>query len=384
MSLRDRGSDIEDSLPVELDGLETWGFADRLLAALLAGDDLDACLAAERARGMLPPGSLSDSVIDEVVPDLEALVAAGSDDRAPKSLAVNVRLPGGTTVVGTVPSVRGDTIHTVTYARMSPSSANYRVAAPTCAHRRVPRTGISRRSPWHVHRVAATGHRYRCPGPADSDCRAHNTQLARRTQTELPDSTPRPTSSRRSSTCTSFMREAPAALLQHIGCMGRGGDRQRPSASAAEKNGLPGSMRAVRTGSRSTFWCSAEWSLSRRFPGRREARRVGFWLGRIRADPAREMGSSALGGVDLTRAGWNQMKSVETRNSLLDPHNRGSRRGIRPLVRCLRPLPTGVTLLEASAGTGKTFTIAALVVATSQKAPTRTALGRDVHPNGNR
>jgi exodeoxyribonuclease V gamma subunit len=121
VNLSDRASDVEDSLPVELDSLQKWGFADRVLTELLAGGDLEACIAAERARGLLPPGSLSDSLIDQVVPDLEALVAVGSDDRSPTSVSVNVVLPSGTTVVGTVPSIRGDAIHTVTYSKMSPS-----------------------------------------------------------------------------------------------------------------------------------------------------------------------------------------------------------------------------------------------------------------------
>ena len=120
VSLSDWGSDIEDSLPVDLDGLETWQFAERLLGPVLAGGELEECLAVERARGMLPPGALSDSVIDQVVPNLEALVMVGADDRPPTSMAVNIMLRRGTKVVGTVPWVRGDSIHTVTYSRMSP------------------------------------------------------------------------------------------------------------------------------------------------------------------------------------------------------------------------------------------------------------------------
>ena len=44
----------------------------------------------------------------------------GADDRPPTSMAVNIMLRRGTKVVGTVPWVRGDSIHTVTYSRMSP------------------------------------------------------------------------------------------------------------------------------------------------------------------------------------------------------------------------------------------------------------------------
>jgi exodeoxyribonuclease V gamma subunit len=151
VNLSNRASDVEDSLPVELDSLQKWGFADRVLTELLAGGDLEACIAAERARGFLPPGSLCDSLIDQVVPDLEALVAVGSDDRSPTSVSVNVVLPSGTTVVGTVPSIRGDAIHTVTYSKMSPS-----LRLPP----RFP-TASSKLSPLHVGKTVLRDHLYR-------------------------------------------------------------------------------------------------------------------------------------------------------------------------------------------------------------------------------
>jgi exodeoxyribonuclease V gamma subunit len=119
LSLSADRDEVVDSLPVELDGLGQWGFAERMLVSVAAGDDVDSCLAAERARGMLPPGSLCDPIIDSVLPDLLALVAASSDDRPPTSAAVHLSLPGGTTVVGTVPRIRGDLIHRVTFSRMS-------------------------------------------------------------------------------------------------------------------------------------------------------------------------------------------------------------------------------------------------------------------------
>jgi exodeoxyribonuclease V gamma subunit len=119
ISLSSGRDEVVDSLPVELDGLERWGFAERMLASLTAGGDLEACLAAERARGTLPPGSLSDPIIEGMLPDLVGLVTASSDDLSPTSVAVNVTLPGGSTVVGTVPRLRGEVLHRVTFSRMS-------------------------------------------------------------------------------------------------------------------------------------------------------------------------------------------------------------------------------------------------------------------------
>ncbi|HEY2429999.1 MAG TPA: exodeoxyribonuclease V subunit gamma, partial [Acidimicrobiales bacterium] len=51
ISLGDWSTEVEDALPVELDGLERWRVGERILNAHLAGDPLDACFDAERARG---------------------------------------------------------------------------------------------------------------------------------------------------------------------------------------------------------------------------------------------------------------------------------------------------------------------------------------------
>lgn len=46
-----RDDDVEDALSIELDALERWSVAERLLEARLAGADREAAIAAERARG---------------------------------------------------------------------------------------------------------------------------------------------------------------------------------------------------------------------------------------------------------------------------------------------------------------------------------------------
>ena len=101
---------------------------DRLLEGHLAGADLDACVAAERARGTLPPGRLADRVLDDVRPTVEALAAeaaalraeAGAGAGDPHSVDVNVRLPDGRSLVGTIPGVSGDLLLTVTYSSVAP------------------------------------------------------------------------------------------------------------------------------------------------------------------------------------------------------------------------------------------------------------------------
>ncbi len=122
--------EVNDALPIELDPLEKWEVGDRLLTARLAGADLSAAVAAEVARGILPPGRLVDAVVDDIAPTVEALVAAleavpgvGSEAR---SLDVNARLPDGRLLIGTVPGVRHSIIVRCVYSRLGPK---HRLAA---------------------------------------------------------------------------------------------------------------------------------------------------------------------------------------------------------------------------------------------------------------
>jgi len=126
MSLGDWNEEVDDALPVELDGLQAWGVGQRILDARLAGAGIDACITAELARGQLPPGSLSDSVLARIRSAAGALVAAAPLAGTPDSVEVNVRLDDGRLLVGTVPGVVGDVVCTVTYSRVGPK---HRLAA---------------------------------------------------------------------------------------------------------------------------------------------------------------------------------------------------------------------------------------------------------------
>jgi len=86
--------EIEDALPVELDGLGRWGVGKRLLEARMAGVDAETAKLAEIARGTLPPGYLGKPVIDRVRPTVEEIVAAAPAGEA-SALDVRVALSGG-------------------------------------------------------------------------------------------------------------------------------------------------------------------------------------------------------------------------------------------------------------------------------------------------
>jgi exodeoxyribonuclease V gamma subunit len=121
ISLRTKTRDFEDAIPIDLDGLELWQVADRMLQAQLAGADGQACLAAELARGALPPGRLADPVLDKIADPVGELVRIGRSQHVPSTLDVRVDLPGQVSVVGTV-GLRGDVVQDVTYSKLGPAA----------------------------------------------------------------------------------------------------------------------------------------------------------------------------------------------------------------------------------------------------------------------
>jgi exodeoxyribonuclease V gamma subunit len=141
ISLYAAADEIEDELPVELDGLQRWGVGQRLLEACLRGVTLRTAILAEIARGTLPPGVLGYPVINEVSPTVTGIVeradavtrgvgvgsadGVGSGSRA-DPVDVRVTLDDGRLLSGTVTGVCGDLLLTTTFSRVS---AKHRIAA---------------------------------------------------------------------------------------------------------------------------------------------------------------------------------------------------------------------------------------------------------------
>jgi exodeoxyribonuclease V gamma subunit len=114
--------DVLDAIPVELDKLEEWGVGQRLLEGVLSGADMDACLLAEQARGLLPPARLAVPLLERLR-DVVAQIAAHAAqprDEPPASLDVNLELPDGRMLAGTVTGVHGDVMRVVSYSRVRP------------------------------------------------------------------------------------------------------------------------------------------------------------------------------------------------------------------------------------------------------------------------
>ena len=150
ISVGDYSDEVEDALPVELDALERWGVGAAAARGRLAGASIEACVAAEIARGTLPPGLLAEPVIAKVRPIVAHIAAAANTcsttDAEPASVDVKVALADGRTLSGTVPGVDGDVAaNRHLLARQRRGTASPRGSAAR-ADRRAPRARRSRRS----------------------------------------------------------------------------------------------------------------------------------------------------------------------------------------------------------------------------------------------
>jgi len=111
---------LDDAMPVEIDQLETWAVGDRLLGDMLRGTHPDAAQQAEWRRGHLPPGRLGWRQVGAVRETAMALAVAAMTHRqvTPRTYDVDVTLPDGRRVTGTVGPVYGDRLVSVGYSRL--------------------------------------------------------------------------------------------------------------------------------------------------------------------------------------------------------------------------------------------------------------------------
>ncbi|MCM6772258.1 exodeoxyribonuclease V subunit gamma [Nocardia sp. CDC159] len=120
--------EIDERLPIELDGLTKWNMGERMLAARLTGADPAALRAAEWRRGTLPPFGLGAAVLDEVENTVDRLVrvARPIHELPSRTLDIAVDLGDGRLLSGTVPDVHDDAVVRTTFSRLAPK---HRIAA---------------------------------------------------------------------------------------------------------------------------------------------------------------------------------------------------------------------------------------------------------------
>jgi exodeoxyribonuclease V gamma subunit len=150
ISISDLADEPDDALPVELDSLEQWDVADRVLDLRLAGFEPEACVDAEVARGSLPPGTLGEVWIEDVLAAVEDIVIAAGDavdtDEPATSVDVNVDLGSGRSLVGTVANVVADVVRTATVSKVAAKhrlGAWVRLLALTATHPDRPFTAVT-------------------------------------------------------------------------------------------------------------------------------------------------------------------------------------------------------------------------------------------------
>ncbi|HRI97414.1 MAG TPA: exodeoxyribonuclease V subunit gamma, partial [Nocardioides sp.] len=111
---------VSDAMPVEIDALETWGVGDRMLDDMVRGIHPDTAREIEWRRGALPPGQLGwrkATEVREVAMNL-ALAALTHRQVEPRAHDVDVALPGGRRLTGTITPVYGDRLVAVGYSRL--------------------------------------------------------------------------------------------------------------------------------------------------------------------------------------------------------------------------------------------------------------------------
>ncbi|MDM7853665.1 exodeoxyribonuclease V subunit gamma [Cellulomonas alba] len=163
---------LDDRLPLEMGALERWSVGDRLLAAGLDGIPLDQTAAAERRRGHMPPGALGGAALASVRNEVDPLLVAARRhlDGPGTPLEVDVELPGGRRLAGTVHGVRGDVVARAVYSRLGPKHrlrAWVHLLALTASHpdRRLTAVTVARGDGASAQpRVA----KLRAPGPDDA------------------------------------------------------------------------------------------------------------------------------------------------------------------------------------------------------------------------
>ncbi|MFF0490436.1 exodeoxyribonuclease V subunit gamma [Nocardia sp. NPDC004068] len=120
--------EIDERLPIELDGLTKWNMGERMLSARLNGADPAALRAAEWRRGTLPPFGLGAAVLGEVEDTVDRLVrvARPIHEIPARTVDVLVDLGDGRLLSGTVPDVHDDAVVRTTFSRLAPK---HRLAA---------------------------------------------------------------------------------------------------------------------------------------------------------------------------------------------------------------------------------------------------------------
>lgn len=116
--LPDEPEEPSFGIPLDLGGLDKWTIGNRMLGAVLSGADLAEACRHEVWRGSAPPGQLGRALLSEVATMVERIAAAAAPllTGPATSRPIDLVLPNGRRLVGTVPNVHDGRAVTVTYS----------------------------------------------------------------------------------------------------------------------------------------------------------------------------------------------------------------------------------------------------------------------------
>ncbi len=149
VTLRREEDEIDDALPIELDGLARWGVGQRLLERRIEGADRREAYLPEVSSGVLPPGAMGIPVIEEIWPVARSLADAAkayASNHEPRTQQTNVTLPDGTRLTGAVGGIHGHVVLQVSYSRLNPRTrlaAWVRLLALSAAAPEIPFEAVS-------------------------------------------------------------------------------------------------------------------------------------------------------------------------------------------------------------------------------------------------
>ncbi len=121
LSLFEDDDQLDDQIPIALDGLESWSVGDRMLRLLLQGADLDQLVAAEWRRGTLPPQRFGNAALSPVIDQVRELAAGAEQFLTGPARGVDITAEAGDAVItGTLPGIREGGPVSVAYSRLGP------------------------------------------------------------------------------------------------------------------------------------------------------------------------------------------------------------------------------------------------------------------------
>lgn len=123
IALPEQDEERSDSVPVELDGLQSWQVGDRMLRDIARGAGPEEALQLAWRRGLLPPGRLgwrlATRIRDQVVP-IATLADAITQGLTPRAVDIDLALPDGRRITGTVTSLYDTRVVSTGFSRLGP------------------------------------------------------------------------------------------------------------------------------------------------------------------------------------------------------------------------------------------------------------------------